>query len=41
MLVAYVTYDYGGAVDCLNKAIERRIGIKRVDRVSVEKEDVQ
>lgn len=34
MLVAYVTHDYGGATYCLNKAIERGIEIKRVDRES-------
>lgn len=39
MLVAYVTHDNGGAAHCLNKAIERGIEIKRVDRVSVEKAD--
>lgn len=39
MLIAYVVRDYGGAAHCLNKAIERRIKIKRVDRVSVERNE--
>ena len=34
MLVAYVVRAYGGAAHCLNKAIERGIEIRRVDRES-------
>ena len=36
MLIAYVTHDYGGAAQCLKKAIDRGIEIRHVDRASVE-----
>lgn len=36
MLVAYVIRAYGGAAQCLKKAIARGIEIRRVDRESVE-----
>lgn len=39
MLVAYVVRNSGGAAYCLNKAIEQGIEIKRVDRVSVERNE--
>ena len=35
LLVAYVVRDYGGAAQCLKKAIRRGIEIKRVDKGSV------
>ena len=37
MLVAYVTRNYGGAAHCLDKAIERGIEIRRVDKATVER----
>jgi len=39
MLVAYITRDYGGAAQCLKKAIQRGIEIKRIDRKSVEQDE--
>lgn len=39
MLIAYVTRDYGGAAQCLKKAIDCGIEIKRVDRVSVQRNE--
>lgn len=39
MLVAHVVHDYGGAAQCLNKAIARGIGIMRVDRISVQRNE--
>lgn len=38
LLVAYVVRNDGGAAQCLKKAIDRGIEIKRVDRTSVERD---
>ncbi len=39
LLVAYVVRDYGGAAQCLKKAIQSGIEIKRIDRESIEKNE--